>query len=98
MSLKQTHFKVERNKKFFPIRIELDVTKMENKKPKYKFSEAGVQITAWENEGKDNKPFITFNLVKAYKDKDDKWQTSSSFTLEKIAIIKKGLEALEKMK
>jgi len=52
-----------------------DTTKKTGNKPVQQFRAGAVQVSAWENPGKDNKgTFLTFTSQRSYKDKDDKWQ------------------------
>jgi len=57
----------------------------ENNKPKQKFRAGQVSLTVWENDVKD-KDFKTesFKIKKSYKDKDDKWQTTSNFNKQDL--------------
>ena len=49
-------------------------------KPLKKFSAANISAAVWENEGKEGRPFFSVTLQKRYKDKNEEWKNSSSFT------------------
>jgi hypothetical protein len=47
-------------------------------KPVKKFSAGAIQVSVWENEGKEGKQFYSVSMDKRYKDKDEQWKSSSS--------------------
>ena len=52
----------------------------DKKKPAQKFRIGTVEATIWKNAGKGNNPFYTVEPSRVYKDKDDSWKHSNSFT------------------
>lgn len=61
--------------------------------PVKKFGAGAIQVAIWENEGKDEIKYNTVSIQKNYKDKNDKWKSSSSM---KANDIPKAVLALQK--
>jgi hypothetical protein len=63
----------------------------EAKKPKNKFRAGNITSTIWANENKNKKgetfETLSFTLERSYKDKDDKWNNTTSMRVEDIAKI-----------
>ena len=55
-----------------------NMTEENKNKPVNKYRSGQVVLTIWENE-RDGKLFRSYQLEKSYKDKDDNWQTTSSY-------------------
>lgn len=58
-----------------------EVSKMETNQPETKFISGAIQAAIWKNQTvKDGKvsEFRTISLQRSYKDKDDKWQHTTS--------------------
>lgn len=63
----------------------------EGNKPEKKFRAGAVTGTVWENKGKkDDKEFsfYTTDIVRNYKDKDDKWQKTSNFRKQDLPDVR----------
>jgi len=65
-----------------------------NKQPEKKFSTGAISATVWKNEGKSKdgteREFNSVSLERRYKDKDDKWQSTTSLRvsdLPKVALV-----------
>ncbi|MFH1638374.1 MAG: hypothetical protein ABIB71_08165 [Candidatus Woesearchaeota archaeon] len=60
----------------------------ETNKPEIKFRASAITATVWKNTGKtkDDKEyeFLTTQIERSYKDKDDKWQKTSSFRADDL--------------
>lgn len=58
----------------------------EEKKPKpiRKFRCGQITADVWENKAKDDTKFLSVSVAKNYKDADDKWQTSNSYSLSDL--------------
>lgn len=61
--------------------------------PVKKFNAGAVSVAVWENEGKEGKSFSSVTIDKRYMDKNEKWQSTSSF---KPNDIPKAILALQK--
>lgn len=70
----------------------------EKKQPYKKMRMGAVSATAWENKvkTKDGKDavFFTVTIERNYKDKEDKWQTTSSFRVNDLADAMQLAEAM----
>ncbi|MEM0359904.1 MAG: hypothetical protein QXK06_01025 [Candidatus Diapherotrites archaeon] len=47
-------------------------------KPIKKFSAGAIQVSVWENEGREGKQFYSVSLDKRYKDKNEQWKSTGS--------------------
>jgi len=51
-------------------------------KPLVNFRNGKVNVAVWKQEGKDESTFYTMSAEKRYKDKNDEWQSTNSYTIE----------------
>ena len=60
----------------------------ETKKPEAKFRAGSITATVWKNTGttkdKNDYEFLTCNVERNYKDKDENWQKTSSFRTDEL--------------
>lgn len=61
--------------------------------PVKKFSVGGIQVAVWENDGKEGRKFYNATFDRRYKDKDGKWQSTSSLGANDLP---KAILALQK--
>lgn len=57
----------------------------QNNQPLQRLRDGGINITFWEQQSKNNAPFVTVNISKTYKDRNGKFQEGHSFTAKDIA-------------
>ena len=50
---------------------------LQNTQPEAKFKSGAVVASVWKNDGQ-NGPYRTVTLTRSYKDKDDKWQRTTT--------------------
>jgi hypothetical protein len=76
---------------------EMHVSEFGKNLPEKKFSAGAIQATVWRNEVKtktgEDAEFQTVSLQRSYKDKDGKWQTSSTL---RAADLPKAILVLQK--
>lgn len=56
--------------------------------PLKKFSVGSVSATIWENEGREGKNFFSVKLEKSYKDKNDEWKNSNTFSVSDLPKVR----------
>ena len=44
-----------------------------------------LKVTIWQNNNTNGNPFFTANMVKSYKDKNDKWRETTQLTGNEIS-------------
>ena len=71
-------------------------------KPEKKFSTGAISVAIWKNQAKSKEgqdgEYYTVSLQRSYKDKNDKWQTTSSLRVNDLPkaslVINKAFEYL----
>jgi hypothetical protein len=61
--------------------------------PVKKFKAGAISVAIWENEKKEGGRYNTVSLDKRYKDKEEKWQSSSSLHMNDLP---KAIVALQR--
>lgn len=57
---------------------------MTKNEPIKKFRIGNVSADVWENEGKENKKFLSISIAKNYKDMNDEWKSTNSFSVSDL--------------
>ncbi len=55
-----------------------------------------ISLSAWENQGEENKVFHTFTFQRSYKDKDENWKQTQQLRLEDLPKLKILMEEMYK--
>lgn len=56
----------------------------ETKKPEKTFRIGRLSATIWLNEGSEGNKFFSVDIVRNYKDQNDNWKTTSSFSHDEL--------------
>ena len=61
------------------------------KQPIEKFKFGTCEVALWEQES-ENGNFLTASVSRSYKDKDDKWQNTSSFRINDLPTLRLAID------